>query len=158
MKLYHGTNKPFTEIELSKSQVGKDFGCGFYLSANEAQARELAEFKTNLLGGTPTILTYEFDEEKLHDGSLSFQSFDSYTREWADFIFANRNNHSRENIHSIDIVYGPIANDKVGVQIRNVLENNIDMDTFLERLHYMKGITFQYFFATQKAINSLRLI
>jgi len=158
MKLYHGTNKPFTEIALSKSQVGKDFGCGFYLSANEAQARELAEFKTNLLGGAPTILTYEFDEEKLHDGSLSFQSFDSYTREWADFIFANRNNHSRENIHSFDIVYGPIANDKVGVQIRNVLENNIDMDTFLERLHYMKGITFQYFFATQKAINSLRLI
>ena len=101
---------------------------------------------------------YEFDEEKLHDGSLSFQSFDSYTREWADFIFANRNNHSRENIHSFDIVYGPIANDKVGVQIRNVLENNIDMDTFLECLHYMKGITFQYFFATQKAINSLRLI
>ena len=118
----------------------------------------MAEFKTNLLGVAHTILTYEFDEEKLHDGSLSFQSFDSYTREWADFIFANRNNHSRENIHSFDIVYGPIANDKVGVQIRNVLENNIDMDTFLERLHYMKGITFQYFFATQKAINSLRLI
>ena len=158
MKLYHGTNKPFTERELSKSQVGKDFGCGFYLSANEAQARELAEFKTNLLGGAPTILTYEFDETVLHNDDVSFQSFDAYTREWAEFVFANRNNHSRENIHSFDIVYGPIANDKVGVQIRNVLENNIDMETFLKRLQYMKGITFQYFFATQKAINSLRLI
>lgn len=158
MKLYHGTNQYFSKIELSRSQVGKDFGCGFYLSASEEQARKLAEFKTNLLGGTPTILIYEFDEEKLHDGSLSFLSFDSYTREWADFIFANRNNHSRKNIHSFDLVYGPIANDKVGVQIRNVLENNIDMDTFLKRLHYMKGITFQYFFATPKAINSLRQI
>ena len=143
MKLYHGTNKPFTEIELSKSQVGKDFGCGFYLSANEAQARELAEFKTNLLGGAPTILTYEFDETVLHNDDVSFQSFDAYTREWAEFVFANRNNRQRENIHTFDIVYGPIANDKVGVQIRNVLENNIDMETFLKRLQYMKGINFQ---------------
>ena len=55
-----------------------------------------------------------------------------------------------------DIVYGPIANDKVGVQIRNVLENNIDMETFLKRLQYMKGITFQYFFATEKALKLLR--
>ncbi|MBR1491194.1 MAG: DUF3990 domain-containing protein [Bacteroidaceae bacterium] len=156
MKLYHGTNKPFTEIELSKSQVGKDFGCGFYLSANEAQARELAEFKTNLLGGTPTILTYEFDETVLHNDDVSFQSFDAYTREWAEFVFANRNNRQRENIHTFDIVYGPIANDKVGVQIRNVLENNIDMETFLKRLQYMKGITFQYFFATEKALKLLR--
>jgi hypothetical protein len=156
MKLYHGTNKPFTEIELSKSQVGKDFGCGFYLSANEAQARELAEFKTNLLGGAPTILTYEFDETVLHNDDVSFQSFDAYTREWAEFVFANRNNRQRENIHTFDIVYGPIANDKVGVQIRNVLENNIDMETFLKRLQYMKGITFQYFFATEKALKLLR--
>ena len=156
MKLYHGTNKPFTEIELSKSQVGKDFGCGFYLSANEAQARELAEFKTNLLGGAPTILSYEFDETVLHNDDVSFQSFDAYTREWAEFVFANRNNRQRENIHTFDIVYGPIANDKVGVQIRNVLENNIDMETFLKRLQYMKGITFQYFFATEKALKLLR--
>ncbi len=158
MKLYHGTNQSFTKIEISKSQVGKDFGCGFYLSASKEQAQELAEFKTNLLGGSPTILTYEFDDTMLHDEGISFKAFDSYTREWADFIFANRNNRTRENIHTYDIVYGPIANDKVGVQIRNVLEHNIDMDTFLERLHYMKGITFQYFFATEKAIKLLRQI
>ena len=158
MKLYHGTNTPFSTIELSKSHVGKDFGCGFYLSASESQARELAEFKTHLLGGTPTVLAYELDETLLHNGDVSFQSFDAYTREWAEFVFANRNNRQRENIHTFDIVYCPIANDKVGVQIRNVLENNIDMDTFLKRLQYMKGITFQYFFATEKALKLLRQI
>ncbi len=45
-------------------------------------------------------------------------------------------------IHDYDIVYGPIANDKVEAQIRNVMEQNINMDTFLERLKYIKGIIF----------------
>lgn len=158
MRLYHGTNQYFSTIELSKSQVGKDFGCGFYLSENKEQAKELAEFKTNLLGGTPTILSYEFDESTLHNGFLSYCSFDAYTLDWAKFIFANRSHRTRENIHTYDVVYGPIANDKVGVQIRNFMEHNIDMDTFLKRLHYMKGITFQYFFATEKAIKLLHQI
>jgi hypothetical protein len=53
------------------------------------------------------------------------------------------------------VIYGPIANDKVGVQIRNLMEQNIDMNVFLERLKYMHGITFQYFFGTEKAISKL---
>ena len=74
---------------------------------------------------------------------------------WATFILANRKNKSAVNIHDYDVVYGPIANDKVGAQIRNVIEQNINMDTFLERLKYMKGITFQYFFGSEKAIQML---
>ena len=43
MILYHGSNINITEIDLGISKVGKDFGCGFYLSADKAQALELAE-------------------------------------------------------------------------------------------------------------------
>lgn len=35
------------------------------------------------------------------------------------------------------------------------VEGDISFDTFLERLKYMKGITFQYFFGTPKAIQML---
>ncbi len=45
MILYHGTNVEFEEIDLTKSKVGKDFGCGFYLSADREQALELAKRK-----------------------------------------------------------------------------------------------------------------
>lgn len=38
MKLYHGTNKGFNQIDLSKSEPCKDFGPGFYLSDNLMQA------------------------------------------------------------------------------------------------------------------------
>ena len=32
MILYHGTNKAFDTIDLTKSKTNKDFGQGFYLS------------------------------------------------------------------------------------------------------------------------------
>ncbi len=50
MRLYHGTNCSFDEIDLTKSKVGKDFGCGFYLSADSRQALELAERKVEQSG------------------------------------------------------------------------------------------------------------
>lgn len=156
MILYHGTNTDFKAIDLNQSQRGKDFGCGFYLSESEAQAEDMAKFKVQLFGGQSIIQRYEFNEAHLSDGTLQFLRFDGYTKDWATFILANRQNKNSINLHDYDIVYGPIANDKVGAQIRNVIEQNIDMDTFLERLKYMKGITFQYFFGSEKAIKMLK--
>ncbi len=158
MKLYHGTNADFNKIDLNKSQVGKDFGRGFYLSADRHQAFDLATYKSFQLGGEPMVQTYEFDEENLQNGSLTFLRFEEYSRDWAEFILANRSNKQAANIHDYDVVYGPIANDKVGIQIRNLAEQNIDFDTFLERLKYMKGITYQYFFNTERAINLLKRV
>ena len=143
-------------IDLNHSQRGKDFGCGFYLSESKTQAEEMAKFKVQLFGGQTIVQSYEFDEAHLNDGTLRFLRFDGYSKDWATFILANRQNKNADNIHDYEIVYGPIANDKVGAQIRNVIEQNIDMVTFLERLKYMKGITFQYFFGSEKAIQMLR--
>lgn len=53
---------------------------------------------------------------------------------------------------------GPIADDAVGYQIRRFTSGLIDMDKFLEELKYMKGITMQYFFGTEKAISFLNKI
>ncbi len=156
MILYHGTNTDFMSIDLNHSQRGKDFGCGFYLSESKTQAEEMAKFKVQLFGGQTIVQSYEFDEAHLNDGTLRFLRFDGYSKDWATFILTNRQNKNADNIHDYDIVYGPIANDKVGAQIRNVIEQNIDMVTFLERLKYMKGITFQYFFGSEKAIQMLR--
>ena len=61
-------------------------------------------------------------------------------------------------MHSYDIVYGPIADDRVGLQIRNYRLGNIDRQEFLRRLQYMKGVTFQYAFCTQRAVNNLAWI
>lgn len=44
MKLYHGSNMKVEVIDLAKSRPAKDFGRAFYLSAEEQQAKEMAQF------------------------------------------------------------------------------------------------------------------
>lgn len=159
MRLYHGTNVEFNEIDLSKSKVGKDFGCGFYLSADREQALELAKRKAEQSGeGEPKVYEYEFDETLLQGNELSVQNFGEYSREWAEFVLANRRNRARDSVHSYDVVIGPIANDTVGFQIRRFTAGIIDMERFIQELQYMKGISFQYFFGTERAIKHLKRI
>jgi hypothetical protein len=52
-------------------------------------------------------------------------------------------------------VKGPIANDRVGLQLWKFNNHDIDMATLIKRLKFMKGITIQYYFGTQKAIDHL---
>ena len=155
MFLYHGSTVEIKEIDLSLSKPNKDFGKGFYLSDNYKQAYEMASYKAGLFGSKPCVTKFEFDENLLKNGSLKVLSFSEYSKEWADFVFKNRNQENKDFSHDYDIVTGPIANDRVGAQIRRFVEGDISFDTFLERLKYMKGITFQYFFGTEKAILTL---
>lgn len=75
MKLYHGTYTDFSKIDLSKSNKGKDFGKGFYLSDNYEQALQLAAFKAAQFNGSPIVLAYEFDETILKKGGLAFLKY-----------------------------------------------------------------------------------
>jgi hypothetical protein len=43
MKLYHGSNVSIETIDLKRGRKGKDFGQGFYLSADRNQAQMMAE-------------------------------------------------------------------------------------------------------------------
>ena len=158
IKLYHGSNNKIKKIDLSQCNPYKDFGQAFYLTTDQNQALEIANARVDIFGGNPEVNIYCFDESLLNDGTLRFKSFDGYTEEWADFIYQHRD----ETIvppyqHSFDVVYGPIANDRVGLQIRNYRLGNINKKEFLRRLKYMKGITFQYAFCTVRAIEKLQL-
>ena len=155
MKLFHGTNIDFDNIDLKMSKPNKDFGQGFYLSDTRQQAEELAMARVELTGGNPVVIEYDFDEELLHDKSLKVKLFEEYTEDWANFILSNRNS-TNGNIHDYDIVFGPIANDCVGRQLWRYRNHDIDMSTLVKNLKFMKGITFQYFFGTERAIKHLK--
>ena len=156
MILYHGSNTSIEKIDLSKSKPNKDFGKAFYLSEQQQQAEEMADFTVERFGGKPIVTAFVFDETSIEEAQLSFMAFNDYSREWAEFILANRDADTETNIHDYDIVYGPIANDSVGRQIFNLKEGYIDLEEFVKRLHYMKGITFQYAFCTELAISKLK--
>ena len=155
MKLYHGTNVEFKTIELSKSKPGKDFGRGFYLSDNYDQALDMAQTKYEQMEtGTPIVLEYEIADEAFQ--SLRVLRFEEYSEEWAKFILANRNNQTQQPVHDYDIVIGPIANDRVGLQLWRYENQAIDLPTLVKNLHFMRGITIQYFFGTERAIQQLK--
>lgn len=158
MILYHGTTVDIEKIDLQKSKPNKDFGKGFYLSADKEQAVAMADYKAAQIEGISVVNAFEFDERNLEDTSLKVKIFKEYDKEWVDFIFANRNNPSSVSVHNYDVVIGPIANDRVGLQIRKYMDEEIDLPTFIERLKYMKGITIQYYFGTERAISLLKKI
>lgn len=153
MILYHGSNTYIESVDLSKSKPYKDFGKGFYLSDSKVQAEQMAKFKALTLGGDPIVTAFEIDDNILESCVLKVKVFREYTEEWADFVFSNREG---EKVETYDIVYGPIANDRIGLQIRKLKDGNIDKAEFLHRLKYMQGITFQYYFGTECAIKYLK--
>lgn len=96
--LYHGSNVEISQIDLSQSRKGKDFGCGFYLNANKQQAMEMAVRTTSRMKfGTPIVNAFAFDDSILSGVELNIKVFDSYSIEWAEFILMNRNNYSNKN-------------------------------------------------------------
>ncbi|MDY6326155.1 MAG: DUF3990 domain-containing protein [Bacteroidales bacterium] len=155
--LYHGSNERISNIDLTKCNPYKDFGQAFYLTTDPRQAMDVAIARVDIFGGEPIVNTYCFNEQLLKDGTLSFKSFSEYNEKWADFVYQHRDETNvPPYMHSFDVVYGPIANDRVGLQIRNYRLGNIDKKEFLRRLKYMKGITFQYAFCTPRAIEKLQ--
>lgn len=84
---------------------------------------------------------------------MDFKEFDGYTEEWVDFIIENRTGFPQE---VKDLVYGPIADDKVGRQLRLFNDHDISKAELVERLKYFKGITFQYYFGTEQALMFLK--
>lgn len=156
--LYHGSNLEIDNIDLSKSKIGKDFGKGFYLNPNFDQAYKMAvRAKSVNKEGSEIVSAFEFEDEILTGSELNVKIFPEYSKEWADFVVANRNNKSAMPIHPYDIVIGPIADDNVGTQIYRYSRNFIDIDKLIAELKFEEK-AIQYFFGTEKAIKLLRKI
>lgn len=154
MRLYHGSNVEIEVIDLNRGRRGKDFGRGFYANPDYKQAVEFCSNVVRREGqGVPTVTAFEFDESSLE--KMNVKRFDGYSREWAEFVLLNRNNHTEAPMHSYDVVIGPIADDGVGVQIRRLLRGYITFDVFLESLKHTQ-VTYQYFFGSEAAVKYLR--
>ena len=153
MILYHGSTADIERIDLLKSKPNKDFGRAFYLSANYDQALEMAQFKAEFAELPPVVNVYRFDEKLLRE--FKYKRFETYTEEWAHFVYNHRTEPQGRTLHDYDIVFGPIANDTIGAQITRFKQGYISFEQFLQRIQYPKGITFQYAFCTQRAIDKL---
>lgn len=159
MKLYHGSDILVMHPELAKGRLYKDFGRGFSLSDNREQAQAMAEQKAALSEKSlPVVSAFEFDEMAMINGSLSVKRFETYTEEWAEFVLRNRDRKTPQPFHQYDIVYGPIADDRIVRQMRRFELGDITIKELMHELCYPKGITFQYFFGSEKALRTLTFL
>lgn len=153
MMLYHGSTVDILNVDLAKSKPNKDFGRAFYLSDDEQQALGMAKFRAEFEDAAPVVNVYGFDESLFEQ--FKIKRFEDYTEEWAHFVYDHRTEPYGRTLHDYDIVYGPIANDRVGAQITRYKQGYISFEEFLKRIQYIEGITFQYAFCTQRAIDKL---
>ncbi len=157
IRLYHGSNTKIEVPDLVHSKPFKDFGKGFYLSADKQQAWEIAVQRVNQTQeGEPEVSEFLFDETMMHSGELSVLIFPDYSEEWAQFVLVNRSKASKQTPHKYDIVYGPIADDGVTYQLRRYEGGVISLSRLVEELKYAKGITFQYYFGSDQALQLLK--
>lgn len=159
MILYHGSNMAFQLIDLAKGLPAKDFGRGFYSTDSFECAEKTARQRVARLGGFPKVMVFDCDESLM--ASLNLRAFSSPSREWALFVRANRRvdspaaDHNRDNRY--DVVWGPIANDKLLLLFRLYERDIITVDEFAQRMQFAKLYT-QYSFHTARSLAVLRFM
>lgn len=109
MILYHRSPQIVREPRILVPNRTLDYGVGFYTTTSEQQAHDWAFHR---ISGKECayVNVYEFDEDAA--SALKRLNFHNPPEEeWVDFVYANRN--QRDFQHDYDLVYGPVANDRV---------------------------------------------
>lgn len=155
MKLYHGSNQPIVDIDLSKGQKHKDFGQGFYTTHLRNQAVYWSKRVADRFGGTATVTEFEFDLDAAIADGVKVKTFSQPVKEWALFVMANRRQDGLEFRHDYDIVIGPVADDRMARLFGLYDMEIIDLDAVVAGLIY-KDLNSQYFFATELSLNYIK--
>lgn len=154
MKIYHGSLEIVERPIILPSNRRLDYGQGFYATTSEIQAKEWAKRRMVEKGSKyGYVNVYEFDVTKLKE--VNSLIFNEPNEDWAEFVMANRTN--KDFTHDYDIVYGPVANDRVYLQFGLYESGAISIATLIHELKTYKLVD-QYLFHTEKALTALRFM
>lgn len=154
MKLFHGSIVKVSNPEIREATHTLDYGKGFYATTSYEQAEDWVKRKMDehkaVIG---YVNVYEFNESALKGfNSLIFKE---PTEEWVDFVMQNRTIIGFQ--HNFDIVYGPVANDKVYAAFALYEGGVLDKLDLIKELKTYKLVD-QYLFHTDMALQSLTFI
>lgn len=152
MKIYHGSIEKVETPEIRESNRTLDYGRGFYTTTSYQQAedwvrRRMTEKKVSV----GYVCVYELDESALPN--LKTLIFETPTDEWVDFVMKNRTEKGFD--HEYDLVYGPVANDKVYAAFALYEGGLIDKKTLISELKTYKLVD-QYLFHTDQALECIK--
>ena len=154
MKLFHGSLEIVRKPEIRKANRTLDYGSGFYSTTSFEQAeawvkRRMDEAKS----GKGYVNVYNIPE--VFPSTLRQLVFQSATEEWVDFVMRNRT--EKGYVHDYDIVYGPVADDRVYAAFA-LFEGGLlnKQDLIKELKAYM--LVDQYLFHTDAALQTLTFV
>lgn len=153
MKLYHGSLEQVNIPEIRVSGHTLDYGKGFYATTSLVQAenwfkRKAKEVEVN----QGYVNVYEFDESAL--SKLKGLIFCQPTEEWVDFV---HHRTVKGFHHDYDIVYGPVANDRVYAAFALYEGGVLSKQELIRELRTYKLVD-QYLFHTSQALQYLSFV
>ena len=155
MLLYHGSNITVEKPRLINQTRGLDFGVGFYLTSREEQALQFSQdVIKRRKSGFPTVNIYEYDEVTAKN-TLEFRIFPESNVDWLEFVRDNR--LKAYTGKQYDVIYGPVANDRIYATIQALVIGQFNIEAALAALKPYKLFN-QYCFATEKALSFLKFI
>jgi len=159
MILFHGSSFALQNPRVIISEVGKDFGFGFYTTDIKEQAARWATRKAKIekriTPDTNAILNiYDYNEKGAQE-HLNIKISDKPDLEWLEFILKCRSDASYKHIY--DIVIGNIADDNVGETVSFVMNGIMRKEDAVERLIVNK-INNQICFCSEKSLEYLNFI
>ena len=154
MKLYHGSLEIVQKPEIRKANRTLDYGSGFYTTTSFEQAeawvrRRMDETKQDW--GYVNV----YDILEALPTSLRKLIFQSPTEEWVDFVMRNRT--EKGFVHDYDIVYGPVANDRVYAAFALYEGGLLNKQDLIKELRAYK-IVDQYLFHTERSLQALTFV
>ncbi|MBQ5541161.1 MAG: DUF3990 domain-containing protein [Bacteroidales bacterium] len=148
MKLYHGSLQIVKKPEIRPPQRTLDYGSGFYTTTSLKQAEAWVKRRMKEENKTKGYVNiYDFDETQ----TKGFKSliFNSPNEEWLDFVM---NNRTKKNFtHNYDIVYGPVANDRVYAAFALYEGGVLNKEELVKELKTYVLVD-QYLFHTKRAL------
>jgi hypothetical protein len=154
MKLYHGSNIAVEKPAILSPNRNLDFGAGFYCTANKRQAVSFSRIVKDRRGGAEIISEYDFDKVGASK-TLDVKRFIAPESSWLDFVMRHRN--ATYSGPQYDIIWGPVANDRVYRTLVFFASGELTEDETLSRLQINKLYS-QIVFASDRSLKYLRYI
>lgn len=168
---YHGTNAKFDQIDLRVCPEKRDFGRGFYLTTQNAQAQKWAELKGRSAG---VCWLYEYRLACDSGGEpLRSLALLEYDEKWLDIItWCRKTGSVPEKIREkwnldcfgdYDVVYDRMADSRgnqLGVLIQRYYDGRLRAEKALEQIPFperVRAYRDQYCFRSDKSVGLLRL-
>ena len=155
MRLYHGSVVEVRKPSLRYARKKTDFGRGFYTTTQKEQAEHWTTIKIDRAKDAKrkVVSVYEFDEAILSVPDIKIREFKGADEAWLDFVV-----NSRKGVqHDYDLVFGPVANDKVFTVVNLYESGVLDAPAAIAELKAYKTYS-QLSFHTKRVLDALKFV